>query len=349
MSDLQKGFEVCVPDWATLRGVIETAQESLMLCSPYISTEGVDRVFDALERPLDVSVVTRLSPSDWANGISDPEALLALLQMLEGENWPVHLWVHQRLHAKAYVADKQNCLLGSANLSAGGFDRNFELAILGNEMLAAETNHLIQEQLDNGNGRAVGIDDLAGWITDSANTVLGAGRQELESDELAEIQRNLDRMLGRGGGQPALLAEYVELGEFVAWLRGRETERGATVLLDRHDNHSGQNLTGHVRQSYAACQFFFENNRDLITACADTLDESTGGDVPVLPDEVVERWIVFVDANADFKDETCDFAVLRGYLPPSLGGTRTGGGGGSSTLKRMLPLVAAFFKAEGEE
>jgi len=45
------------------------------------------------------------------------------------------------------------------------------------------------------------------------------------------------------------------------------------------------------------------------------------------------------------KERGFSFRTLRVYLPPNLGGICTGGGGGSSTLKRVLPVVARMLKA----
>ena len=61
-----------------------------------------------------------------------------------------------------------------------------------------------------------------------------------------------------------------------------------------------------------------------------------------LTDEISDAWLKHVNTHAADKGSGYDYAVLRGVLPPSVGGTRMGGGGGISTLKRMLPLVARY-------
>jgi len=163
-----------------------------------------------------------------------------------------------------------------------------------------------------------------------------------ESDALADVQRSLDRLLGRGGGHVEQGREQIELDDFVAMLRDHTDLPGAQVVIDRHTNANGDNLTGHVKQSVAAAQHFLNSRPDVLNACVACLDGIERNAVPALTDEVVDAWVAFFDEHADYRDENCDFAVLRGILPPGLGGTRTGGGGGSSTFKRVLPLMATL-------
>jgi hypothetical protein len=301
-----------------------------------------------LSTPVALEIVTRLSPSDWANGISDPRALGALLRVLTDDGWPLSLWVHQRLHAKVYIADSAACAIGSANLTNGGFARNFELVVSGGADLASQAETLVRSQL-NDYGRQVTVDSLEDWVEASASAVEAAVDRDREADLLADSQRQLDRMLARVRGEPSPgrarptgVPVQREIGEFFAWLRRRPGLRGARTILERHDNVLGQNLQGHVKQTFVGGQLFLNANPDLLRPCADALEEGESGDVPMLPGIVAERWSDFLDDNAAYVDDVGDFAVLRGILPPSLGGTRTGGGGGSSTLKRMLPLVAHF-------
>jgi len=341
-------ISICIPKWDDLRQLIKSARESLILCSPYISTEGINQVFDSLGDRLSIEIITRISPSDWANGISDPVSLVTLLELLSHEQWPVTLKVHQRLHAKAYIADASRCLVGSANLSGGGFDHNFELIVVGTDTIAVEARRLIQDQLRI-QGHALEIPTLADWVRQCADVVAGSANREEESNLLAEPQRMLDRILGRGRTSLTRAVRSIPLSDFVDWLQQNTALRGADVLLDRHENRSGHNLQGHVKQTFAASQLFLHANRGLWGTCRELLQEDAVSDVPALPEGVINSWNAFVDQNADYRDDDCDFAVLSGYLPPSLGGTRTGGGGGSSTLKRMIPLVAEYLHQTGSQ
>lgn len=349
VTDGSQGPSLVVPRWSHLQELLRAATRSVLLCSPYISTEGIHRVFDFLPagQPMELRVVTRLSPSDWANGISDPMSLAVLLELYADASWAVELTVLQRLHAKVYLVDGQRCVLGSANLSGGGFDSNFELAITDDGQIALAAEKLIADEIAV-RGRGVKLDDLRAWLQESEAAVKTATDPAQESDALADVQRGLDRLLGRGGRHIESSTERVELEDFVAMLRGHTDLPGAQVVIDRHTNARGDNLTGHVKQSVSAAQLFLNSRPDLIDACAASLDGLEREAVPVFSDQVVEAWLSFFDNHADYRDGQCDFAVLRGILPPGLGGTRTGGGGGSSTFKRVLPLLA-MLKREGQD
>lgn len=347
--DGSQGPSLIVPTWNHLHELLRCATQSVLLCSPYVSTEGIHKVFDFLPvaQPMELRVVTRLSPSDWANGISDPMSLATLLELYADATWAVNLTVLQRLHAKVYLVDGRRCLVGSANLSGGGFESNFELAVADDDQIALAAEMLIAKEI-NERGRGVQLAELRSWLRDSEPAVKAAADQAQESDDLADVQRSLDRLLGRGGQHVQLGAEQFDLDEFVALLQTRTDLPGAQVVIDRHTNSRGDNLTGHVKQSVSAAQHFLSSRSDLIDACAACLDGIEREAVPTLTDEIIEAWLVFFDDHADYCDEQCDFAVLRGILPPGLGGTRTGGGGGSSTFKRVLPLMASLTR-EGRD
>lgn len=349
VTDGGQGPSLFVPKWNHLQDLLRAATRSVLLCSPYVSTEGIHKVFDFLPagQPMELRVVTRLSPSDWANGISDPMSLAALLELYADASWAVDLTILQRLHAKVYLVDGQRCVLGSANLSGGGFDSNFELAIADDGQIALAAEKLITDEIAE-RGRGIRLDELRSWLQESESAVKAAADPAQESDALADVQRSLDRLLGRGGGHVEPGTEQFELEDFVAMLRDYADVPGAQVVIDRHTNARGDNLTGHVKQSVSAAHLFLNNRPDLLDACAASLDGIAREAVPALSDEVVEAWLAFFDDHADYRDGQCDFAVLRGILPPGLGGTRTGGGGGSSTFKRVLPLMAMLTR-EGQD
>lgn len=89
--------------WDDLHAVIAGAHEQVFICTPYYTDEGLAHLLDHLQSPVELVFVTRLSPPDWARGVSDPEALAVLLELLQGEGRDASLVVHQRLHAKAYL------------------------------------------------------------------------------------------------------------------------------------------------------------------------------------------------------------------------------------------------------
>jgi len=340
--------EIIRATWDDLRGVVQAANTELTICTPYFSSEGIGQLFDVLNSAISFLFVTRLSPSDWLHGISSPDELVALLQILEDAGCAPCLVVHQRLHAKAYIADKNCGLIGSANLTAGGFESNFEIMVRLLPEEARRAHEMIHNEIS-ANGKELAIRHLSDWINRFKEQLeRSRPTEDLEAQTLAEMQRELDNILGYGNREPIQpTSTYPVLETFVEWLENHRELPGAEVLLDRHYNISGQNLTGHFRQSfYGAYRFLCEypNYVDNLSRALSALEPD---DIYPPDDELLDRWTTFLDGHATEQGEGYDFAILRGILPPNLGGTRLGGGGGSSTLKRMLPLVARFVEESG--
>ena len=150
-------------------------------------------------------------------------------------------------------------------------------------------------------------------------------------------------MLGFGSGA-GLASEprLTDLTDFASWLGHHRQLSGAQVLLDRHTNTDGQNLTGHFKQCFFACWRFFGEHPELRNQLSDALDHLQPDDLFQPDEHITEAWVEHVDRHATDAGPGWSYAILRGILPPSVGGTRLRGGGGISTLKRMLPLVARY-------
>lgn len=342
--------EIIRATWDDLRSVVQAANTELMICTPYFSSEGIEQLFDVLNGAISFLFITRLSPSDWLHGISSPDELLALLQVLDDAGYAPSLIVHQRLHAKAYIAD-QNCgLIGSANLTAGGFESNFEIMVRLLPGEARRAYEMIRNEIS-ANGKELAILQLRDWINRFKEQLEHSRpTEDLEAQTLAEMQRELDKILGYGNResiQPT--STHPVLETLVEWLGNHRELPGAEVLLDRHYNISGHNLTGHFRQSFYGVYRFLYEYPKYVEILSRALSELEPDDIYQPDDEILDRWTTFLDGHATEHGEGYDFAILRGILPPRFGGTRLGGGGGSSTLKRMLPLVARFVEESGDK
>lgn len=113
-----------------LSRLLGRAEFSLTVSSAYITGAGVDFLVkhaaaDVLSQG-QVTVLTDLSPEHAAQGSTDPEAL-ARLYDLAAHLRLVHL---PRLHSKVYVADDQEAIVTSGNLTAGGLRLNYEYGLL---------------------------------------------------------------------------------------------------------------------------------------------------------------------------------------------------------------------------
>ena len=329
--------------WKDFDRIVGSAREQLLICSAYYSEDGLGHLVDAFPSGPCLTFVSRLSPSDWLNGVADPEALVSLLDLLRDDGRESRFIVHQRLHAKAYLADGVTGLVGSANLSTGGFDTNFEIMMdLDKEEAAAADRMIRQETVTY--GVSLAPDSLREWVTTYGSRIKDLRPDAPNASQLSDAQRSLDSLLGYG------LADAVEenmpdIYEYARWLSNHDRLPGAATLLDRLYNRNGQNLTGHFRQSYYAVVRFLQESPAYIDRLSNRLESLARQDgIFQLDGELATQWIRHVNGHATEQGAGWDYAVLRGIMPPNLGGTRTGGGGGSSTLKRMLPLVARFLQ-----
>lgn len=331
--------------WDDFERVATASRERFLVCTPYYSARGLRRLSKALPSGVGLTFMSRISPSEWASGVSHPDELARHLFPLRADGRPVCLIVHQQLHAKAYLADCTVGLVGSANLSSAGFDKNFEvmLELTEDETLAA--TKLIHEEAER-SGRPLTLDLLDEWVSTHAARIAQQRETAADSQDLVEAQRELDRVLGYGQSsvKPGEIADIDDFGE---WLTANRKLAGASVLHDRYSNVGYQNLTGHFRQCYyAACRFLWEYD-EHIGSLAAALTSMGVADIFQPSLTLLENWVRHLDDHATSRTDDYDYAVLRGILPPNLGGTRIGGGGGSSTLKRMLPLVARFIQERG--
>ncbi len=337
--------KVIQASWNDFDRVASASRERLLVCTPYYSARGLSRLSKVLPSGVGLTFMSRISPSEWISGVSSPDELARRLVPLQDEGHLVQLVVHQQLHAKAYLADCSTGLVGSANLSSAGFDKNFEimLDLTADEALAA--TKLIDAEADR-YGKPLTLEKLEEWVASHAARIVAERAAASDSHNLAEVQRELDGLLGYGQ-RSAGTSEITEIEEFGEWLRSNRSLPGASVLYDRYHNIGGQNLTGHFRQSYyAACRFLQEHG-DYIGFLVAALESMDANDIYQPSRTLLDDWVRHLDDHATSRTDLWDYAVLRGILPPNLGGTRIGGGGGSSTLKRMFPLAARFIHEKG--
>ena len=271
---------------------------------------------------------------------------MALLQLWHGVGNPTSLCVVQRLHAKVYSADDSRVMVGSSNLSEGGFDHNIEIVV---ELSGDEARDAVRALYTacSPYSREISLDQLSVWIERSRETVFTARAAANEEPEvLSTVQADLDEMLGFGSpASPPTLVTVPDIGPFISWLDTRRQLPGAEVILNRHRNAEGQNLTGHVKQCFYGSLRFLKEHPEFVSATSDALEQLPAGKIYQMSDEGLRSaWAAHLDMHALDRGESFNYPTLRGILPPSLGGTRQGGGGGISTLKRLLPLVARYVR-----
>jgi hypothetical protein len=113
-----------------LAALIDRAGVELHIVSPYITAAGAALVAsrdgaETRQQSVDLKVLTDLNPLSVCQGSCDPQAILDLVRSFRRAT------IHHlpRVHAKIMVADRAVAMIGSANLTEGGIEGNYEYSI----------------------------------------------------------------------------------------------------------------------------------------------------------------------------------------------------------------------------
>ena len=162
--------------------------------------------------------MTDLSPDHAAQGSTDPEALIELYTAAESVRL-VHL---PRLHGKVYVADEEQAIVTSGNLTAGGLRLNYEYGLyLLDARLAADVRRDVLDYAALGSD--LGVDDLAElWdYTLDARAALAEARTPAPAQERFDVAvRQAKDVLVRGyaRGEPV----HAVFGRTILYVLRRE-------------------------------------------------------------------------------------------------------------------------------
>lgn len=324
--------------WDNLRSLVQSAHDTCTVFSPFYSNDGLELIENSLCRSVSFNMWTRLSLRDWASGVADPEALCKLLAKLEDTRRPTQLITNAKLHAKAYFADVSSALVGSANLSRGGFATNVELMV---ELDAEGASEALNVLTVASSQLAVPIanEELESWVAQHAELVQRA-RTNLRKnlDELDAAQRDIDIGIDE---TPAVIEPTQELlDEFVGWLAVNRHLPGAAHLVTLHHDHVVQRQQGHVKQCFSGVFRFLQEYPSWIQRLSEAADAADG---MVRPGGwLFSDWSSHLEEHADVFSDLYSYETLRRVLPANCGGTHTSGGGAGTTLRRILPLVALF-------
>jgi hypothetical protein len=113
-----------------LAGMIDDAGAELHIVSPYITVAGATLIVsrggaETRRQSVDLKVLTDLNPLSVCQGSCDPQAILDLARSFRRAS------IHHlpRVHAKIVVVDRAVAMIGSANLTEGGIEENYEYSI----------------------------------------------------------------------------------------------------------------------------------------------------------------------------------------------------------------------------
>lgn len=115
---------------AELMSVIERAKESILICSPYISSDLLDDLTKKYANGIKLRIIT--SPRDMQKSLTAYQSLIAhkVLRVIkyfdvENKNCDDFNW----LHSKFYIVDDRQLFLGSLNFTKSGVHKNHEIVI----------------------------------------------------------------------------------------------------------------------------------------------------------------------------------------------------------------------------
>jgi hypothetical protein len=327
------------PRWQDLINLVVAAQERLTIFTPYFSRSGIDTI-RTNARAVDVVFWSRMSLKDWARGFAAPEPLLSFMRSVNETGKVATLRIQPKLHAKAYIADSRSALLGSANLTGGGFANNIEV-MMRLEATAASAALRTLTIASEPESRSWTADDLDRWIRRYKTTIRRAkSREDAIEAALQAAQDESDADLGLAQLE-RIDPDQATLDAFIEWLAGHRELPGASYLVMLHGEKVRQRRQGHLKQSFSAVFRFLQEHTPWIQRLAVA---ATDRDGIYSPDaQLLESWSRHLADHATDQNSLYRYSTLRKELRPSIGGIMThSGGGASGTLKRVFPLVAKF-------
>ena len=236
------------PTTGDLSYVAGAATESLLICSPFITRPGIDILTRSLPNSISrVEVWTKFDSRDWITGATELDGLLDFLEALP-RSTQVEIRISDRLHAKFILANRRVGVVGSANLTYGGFSGNIEVVRI---VESPEIDELM-DYISNVRGylSVVSLDDLRAFVSRCQN-------QAHEKEAL------LDLIRGALPVPPPGRVPIIPISEFI---RFPSTQTGFVVneVKKIHFNTDGYNRTGHLKQAYYAVQRFFQEHPEFL-------------------------------------------------------------------------------------
>ncbi len=328
---------ILIPRWQDLENVIQQANGKVTIFAPFFSGIGIQKVQLNCKLPIDVDFWTRMSLHDWANGIADPEALRDFMALVEEEGKIAILKIQPALHAKAYFADESAALIGSSNLTRGGFDKNIEIMFRVDGENAANALESLSFSAEP-KSKQITVGQLDDWIDKYSDRIHKYREDNKGSrEELEEAEQESEEETTEGIVDPI----EVTLQSFIQWLIDNQQYAGASDLVELNADTVVQRRQGHVKQCFAGVYRFLQFHPSWIQRLANAATDGDGVHQP--NDQLTLDWSQHLLDHAADSNDLYSYMTLRGILKPNLGGTLQGaGGGGSGTLKRAWPLVAKF-------
>ena len=356
-------MSIIKPSWNDLTTTVRAFQHSLMIVTPYYSEEGLSILYDAIvdtigqpgEENLSrkIQMIIRLNPYDWVQRVIDPENLLSLIELLE-DDFQIRLFHHPRLHAKIYLSDESQGLLGSANLTRGGFHSNFELMVQLTQEQVVETKNRLEQEISE-KATLIDIRTLRAWVQENKQLITELQENSADAEEellmqgILQLQKSLFPILsGNKGIERPLPSSLPDAQNFITWLSNNQDIPYAETLKSHYDGH--QSRGGHFLRSHQIAMLFYYTHFEMVPiASAGLPDEQPNGRLIPIPEELLTCWLEHLDRHNEERetpegDIIYSYPIVKNFLPTSMGGILTGGGGGVGTTKRMLLVLGRYLE-----
>ena len=108
----------------TLEELAERASSTIRVACPFVKTAGVGVLLERKPPQVTVHLVSVVKAAHYHRGVSDTDALRAVL------NSGGQVTNNQRLHAKVYLFDETAAVVTSANLTERGLSSPYEYGVL---------------------------------------------------------------------------------------------------------------------------------------------------------------------------------------------------------------------------
>lgn len=141
----------------------------LRIICPFIKASALNRLL-AL-KPRKIEVITRFNLGDFAEGVSDIQALQALLKA------KARVRGIRRLHAKAYLFGTSRAIITSANLTKMALDQNQEFGLVTEDQSHISECHTFFDYLWQAGKSDLTLKQLAKWDDEVSRHRISGGRK----------------------------------------------------------------------------------------------------------------------------------------------------------------------------
>ena len=103
----------------------------IYLCSPYLKLSTIEAIFKILQDKsvIRLKIITRYDPMDLLLGSTDKSVFDLIFKKENYCKWQIDVYIVNNLHTKAILLGVQTAIIGSANLTYSGLNRNVEMGI----------------------------------------------------------------------------------------------------------------------------------------------------------------------------------------------------------------------------